>query len=71
MGKPILPGRTEVEQLHQIYKLCGSEVRRSTTAESGNNTSVPLARHAPQTAAAFAAGFLRMSHALRDVAARA
>ncbi|KAH1138493.1 hypothetical protein GYH30_028140 [Glycine max] len=23
-GKPILPGRTEVEQLHKIYKLCGS-----------------------------------------------
>uniref|UniRef100_A0A2C9UT25 Protein kinase domain-containing protein n=2 Tax=Manihot esculenta TaxID=3983 RepID=A0A2C9UT25_MANES len=23
-GKPILPGRTEVEQLHKIFKLCGS-----------------------------------------------
>ncbi|KAA0062043.1 hypothetical protein IC582_026121 [Cucumis melo] len=23
-GKPILPGKTEVEQLHKIYKLCGS-----------------------------------------------
>ncbi|KAK9292231.1 hypothetical protein L1049_020194 [Liquidambar formosana] len=23
-GKPIMPGRTEVEQLHKIYKLCGS-----------------------------------------------
>lgn len=23
-GKPILPGRTEVEQLHRIFKLCGS-----------------------------------------------
>lgn len=23
-GKPIMPGRTEVEQLHRIYKLCGS-----------------------------------------------
>ncbi|KAI4338669.1 hypothetical protein MLD38_023698 [Melastoma candidum] len=23
-GKPIIPGRTEVEQLHKIYKLCGS-----------------------------------------------
>ncbi|XP_010553990.1 PREDICTED: probable serine/threonine-protein kinase At1g54610 [Tarenaya hassleriana] len=24
MGKPILKGRTEIEQLHKIYKLCGS-----------------------------------------------
>ncbi|XP_015698558.1 probable serine/threonine-protein kinase At1g54610 isoform X1 [Oryza brachyantha] len=24
IGKPILPGRTEVEQLHRIFKLCGS-----------------------------------------------
>ncbi|WOL12617.1 putative serine/threonine-protein kinase [Canna indica] len=24
LGKPILPGRTEVEQLHRIFKLCGS-----------------------------------------------
>ncbi|CAL1353793.1 unnamed protein product [Linum trigynum] len=23
-GKPILPGRTEVEQIHKIFKLCGS-----------------------------------------------
>ncbi|CAA7037560.1 unnamed protein product [Microthlaspi erraticum] len=23
-GRPIMPGRTEVEQLHRIYKLCGS-----------------------------------------------
>ncbi|XP_077227089.1 putative serine/threonine-protein kinase At1g54610 [Tasmannia lanceolata] len=23
-GKPIIPGRTEVEQLHKIFKLCGS-----------------------------------------------
>ncbi|KAL1225379.1 putative serine/threonine-protein kinase [Cardamine amara subsp. amara] len=23
-GRPIMPGRTEVEQLHKIYKLCGS-----------------------------------------------
>ncbi|KAK7302381.1 hypothetical protein RJT34_13269 [Clitoria ternatea] len=24
VGKPIMPGRTEVEQLHKIFKLCGS-----------------------------------------------
>ncbi|KAK9130088.1 hypothetical protein Sjap_010575 [Stephania japonica] len=24
VGRPILPGRTEVEQLHRIFKLCGS-----------------------------------------------
>ncbi|CAH9119559.1 unnamed protein product [Cuscuta epithymum] len=24
LGKPIMPGRTEVEQLHKIFKLCGS-----------------------------------------------
>lgn len=27
-GEPVLPGRTEVEQLHKIFKLCGSGVRR-------------------------------------------
>ncbi|CAM9003556.1 unnamed protein product [Rhodiola kirilowii] len=24
VGKPIIPGRTEVEQMHKILKLCGS-----------------------------------------------
>ncbi|CAI8619062.1 unnamed protein product [Vicia faba] len=24
IGRPIMPGRTEIEQLHMIYKLCGS-----------------------------------------------
>ena len=24
VGRPMLPGRTEVEQLHRIYKLCGT-----------------------------------------------
>ncbi|KAI4329487.1 hypothetical protein MLD38_027874 [Melastoma candidum] len=24
VGKPMMPGRTEVEQLHKIFKLCGS-----------------------------------------------
>ncbi|CAJ2676922.1 unnamed protein product [Trifolium pratense] len=24
VGRPILPGRTEIEQIHMIYKLCGS-----------------------------------------------
>jgi serine/threonine protein kinase len=23
-GKPIMPGLTEIEQLHKIFKLCGS-----------------------------------------------
>ena len=23
-GKPIMPGQTEIEQLHRIFKLCGS-----------------------------------------------
>ncbi|XP_054778866.1 probable serine/threonine-protein kinase At1g09600 [Prosopis cineraria] len=27
-GKPIMPGRTEVEQLHKIFKLCGSPSER-------------------------------------------
>jgi serine/threonine protein kinase len=31
-GKPILPGTTEVEQLHQIFKLCGTQVCRRLTA---------------------------------------
>ncbi|CAI0428592.1 unnamed protein product [Linum tenue] len=24
VGRPIMPGRTEVEQIHRIFKLCGS-----------------------------------------------
>ncbi|KAH9691861.1 protein kinase domain-containing protein [Citrus sinensis] len=38
LGRPIMPGRTEVEQLHRIFKLCGSpsedywkKLRLSTT----------------------------------------
>ncbi|KAE9605077.1 hypothetical protein Lal_00036681 [Lupinus albus] len=45
LGKPILKGRTEVEQLHKIFKLCGSP-----PAEFWKKCKLPLARmFKPQT----------------------
>ncbi|KZV37329.1 putative serine/threonine-protein kinase-like [Dorcoceras hygrometricum] len=37
-GKPIMPGRTEVEQMHKIFKLCGSP-----TEEYWKKTKLPHA----------------------------
>ncbi|KAM1465730.1 hypothetical protein COP2_045569 [Malus domestica] len=37
-GKPIMPGRTEVEQMHKIFKLCGSP-----SEEFWKKTKLPLA----------------------------
>nr|GMD72746.1 probable serine/threonine-protein kinase At1g09600 [Ipomoea batatas] len=37
-GKPIMPGRTEVEQMHKIFKLCGSP-----SEEYWQKTRLPLA----------------------------
>nr|XP_043616688.1 protein IMPAIRED IN BABA-INDUCED STERILITY 1-like [Erigeron canadensis] len=39
LGKPILKGQTEVEQLHQIYKLCGTP-----PDEYWNKSKLPLAK---------------------------
>lgn len=38
VGRPILKGRTEVEQLHQIFKLCGTP-----SDEYWNKSRLPLA----------------------------
>ncbi|KAF2593801.1 hypothetical protein F2Q70_00043339 [Brassica cretica] len=38
VGKPIMPGRTEVEQMHNIFKLCGS-----ATEEFWETTKFPQA----------------------------
>ncbi|CAN8239348.1 unnamed protein product [Cochlearia groenlandica] len=37
-GKPIMPGRTEVEQMHKIFKLCGSP-----SEDYWTRTTLPLA----------------------------
>lgn len=37
-GKPIMPGRTEVEQMHKIFKLCGSP-----SEDYWEKTKLPLA----------------------------
>ncbi|KAL1212473.1 putative serine/threonine-protein kinase [Cardamine amara subsp. amara] len=37
-GKPIMPGRTEVEQMHKIFKLCGSP-----SEDYWRRTTLPLA----------------------------
>ncbi|XP_010455394.1 PREDICTED: probable serine/threonine-protein kinase At1g09600 [Camelina sativa] len=38
LGKPIMPGRTEVEQMHKIFKLCGSPCN-----DYWQKTKLPLA----------------------------
>ncbi|CAN8246701.1 unnamed protein product [Cochlearia groenlandica] len=38
LGKPIMPGRTEVEQMHKIFKLCGSP-----SDDHWKKTKLPLA----------------------------
>ncbi|KAF8087499.1 hypothetical protein N665_0583s0008 [Sinapis alba] len=38
LGKPIMPGRTEVEQMHKIFKLCGSP-----SDQYWRKTKLPLA----------------------------
>ncbi|XP_048596818.1 probable serine/threonine-protein kinase At1g09600 isoform X2 [Brassica napus] len=38
LGKPIMPGRTEVEQMHKIFKLCGSP-----SDDYWRKTKLPLA----------------------------
>ncbi|KAF8111732.1 hypothetical protein N665_0073s0088 [Sinapis alba] len=48
-GKPILPGKTEVEQLHKIFKLCGSPTesywrKHNLPSSAGFRTTVPYRR---------------------------
>ncbi|WZZ84085.1 hypothetical protein YC2023_104657 [Brassica napus] len=48
-GKPILPGKTEVEQLHKIFKLCGSPSesywrKHNLPSSAGFRSSVPYRR---------------------------
>jgi len=44
-GAPLLPGRTEVEQLHRIFKLCGSEGAQESSGggEAGSGLGGPRA----------------------------
>ncbi|KAJ0245171.1 Protein kinase superfamily protein [Hirschfeldia incana] len=48
-GKPILPGKTEVEQLHKIFKLCGSPSesywrKHELPSSAGFRSAVPYRR---------------------------
>ncbi|XP_048599348.1 probable serine/threonine-protein kinase At1g54610 [Brassica napus] len=48
-GKPILPGKTEVEQLHKIFKLCGSPTesywrKHNLPSSAGFRTAIPYRR---------------------------
>uniref|UniRef100_A0A1J3IRV7 Putative serine/threonine-protein kinase n=1 Tax=Noccaea caerulescens TaxID=107243 RepID=A0A1J3IRV7_NOCCA len=48
-GKPILPGKTEVEQLHKIFKLCGSPTenywrKHKLPSSAGFKTAIPYRR---------------------------
>ncbi|KAJ4895212.1 Protein kinase superfamily protein [Raphanus sativus] len=48
-GKPILPGKTEVEQLHKIFKLCGSPTesywrKHNLRSSAGFRSRVPYRR---------------------------
>jgi len=51
-GQPLLPGRTEVEQLHRIFKMCGSDGTR-VSSNSGTNCDGVSASLAPAPGAAY------------------
>ncbi|KAH9311646.1 hypothetical protein KI387_026681, partial [Taxus chinensis] len=44
-GKPIMPGRTEVEQLHKIFKLCGSPSEEYWKKLKSPNTTMFKPQH--------------------------
>ncbi|XP_022985922.1 probable serine/threonine-protein kinase At1g54610 [Cucurbita maxima] len=82
-GKPILPGKTEVEQLHKIFKLCGSppenywrklQLPHSTgfkTAQPYRRCVVEMLKDFPSSAVALVDKLLSIDPAHRGTAAAA
>ncbi|KAK8684143.1 hypothetical protein V6N13_040174 [Hibiscus sabdariffa] len=80
-GRPIMPGRTEVEQLHKIFKLCGTpseaywkKLRLSTTfrpPQSYKPSLVNAFRNFPQTSLGLLSTLLALDPAYRGSASSA
>ncbi|XP_012452199.1 probable serine/threonine-protein kinase At1g54610 [Gossypium raimondii] len=80
-GRPIMPGRTEVEQLHKIFKLCGTpseaywkKLRLSTTFRPPQSCKPSLAdafRNFPQSSLGLLSTLLALDPAYRGSASSA
>ncbi|GMJ15172.1 hypothetical protein HRI_005186400 [Hibiscus trionum] len=80
-GRPIMPGRTEVEQLHKIFKLCGTpseaywkKLRLSTTfrpPQSYKPSLVDTFRNFPQSSLGLLSTLLALDPAYRGSASSA
>ncbi|KAK2656095.1 hypothetical protein Ddye_009147 [Dipteronia dyeriana] len=53
IGRPIMPGRTEVEQLHRIFKLCGSPSEDYWKKLKSSTTFRPAQHYKPSFQEAF------------------
>ncbi|XP_010475001.1 PREDICTED: probable serine/threonine-protein kinase At1g54610 [Camelina sativa] len=71
-GRPILPGKTEVEQLHKIFKLCGSPPenywrKQKLSSSAGFITTVPYRRKVSEMFKDFPASVLSLLETLLSI----
>lgn len=71
-GKPILPGKTEVEQLHKIFKLCGSPTedywrKLKLPPSTAFKTALPYGRRIAETYKDFPAPVLSLLETLLSI----
>ncbi|XP_073026354.1 probable serine/threonine-protein kinase At1g54610 [Primulina eburnea] len=71
-GKPIMPGRTEVEQLHKIFKLCGSPLEEYWRKSKLPHATIfkpqqPYNRHVTETFKDFPAPALALIEILLSI----
>ncbi|ESQ36561.1 hypothetical protein EUTSA_v10006913mg [Eutrema salsugineum] len=71
-GKPILPGKTEVEQLHKIFKLCGSPTenywrKQKLPSSAGFKTAIPYRRRLSEMFKDFPASVLSLLETLLSI----
>ncbi|EOA39762.1 hypothetical protein CARUB_v10008411mg [Capsella rubella] len=71
-GKPILPGKTEVEQLHKIFKLCGSPPenywrKQKLSSSAGFKTTIPYRRKVSEIFKDFPASVLSLLETLLSI----
>ncbi|VVA89859.1 unnamed protein product [Arabis nemorensis] len=71
-GKPILPGKTEVEQLHKIFRLCGSPTENywrkyKLPSSAGFKTAIPYRRKVSEMFKDFPASVLSLLETLLSI----
>ncbi|XP_010457387.1 PREDICTED: probable serine/threonine-protein kinase At1g54610 isoform X2 [Camelina sativa] len=71
-GRPILPGKTEVEQLHKIFKLCGSPTenywrKQKLSSSAGFITTIPYRRKVSEMFKDFPASVLSLLETLLSI----